>query len=288
TPTYTLSLHDALPICHLPRVLPQALGGLLQRQARAYLSPQLVAEQPLNLPRHAELPERALRAQPLREPEAAHALPLEDERARVNDAALQRERAVDDGGAPRGHRAQHAPRQLARHRVERDGRAQARAEFDEPLVELFLAAVEGVARALAFEHLRLPPSAHDADDMDAAPDREADDHATERARRRRLHDRPGAQFFGSLQQRPGRERVNDQRGRLLDVGLPAERDAVVGAREHELGPGAVVVRRRGAGHAVAYEVARPEAAARRDHLAAALEAGHDGQALAQPVHPAQE
>src|SRR5205085_796214 len=49
---------DNLTAGHLPRVLPQALGGLLQRQARAYLSPQLVAEQPLNLPRHAELPER--------------------------------------------------------------------------------------------------------------------------------------------------------------------------------------------------------------------------------------
>src|SRR2546423_11710021 len=97
-----------LPACHLMLVLAQPLDRPLQREARANLRLQFILQEFLNPARHEKLPEHALPTHPVGEPEAADALPLEDERARVEEAALLRERAVDYTGAACVHRAQNS------------------------------------------------------------------------------------------------------------------------------------------------------------------------------------
>src|SRR5579885_527514 len=86
---------DDLTARHLALVLSQALDRRVQRQPRANLRLQIAPQKFLNPARDEKFPERVLAAQPVGEPEAADALALEDERARVNDAALERERAVN-------------------------------------------------------------------------------------------------------------------------------------------------------------------------------------------------
>src|SRR4051812_3077443 len=147
-PLSSHSGHDEnLAAGHLAFVEAYAVGGLFKREARANLRPALVLQEPLHRARRRELFERARRAHPVREPEAAHALALEDERARVDEAPFHREPAVDHALRVGGHRAQHAARQLARNGIESDRRAHALASFREPLVEILFAAVEHFARA---------------------------------------------------------------------------------------------------------------------------------------------
>ncbi len=154
-------------------------------------------------------------------------------------------------------------------------------------LEVVRAAVEHECRAARAQFIGLGAAPDDVDDGEAVLRRQPLDHAAERAARRCLDDGGRPRLTCPVDQRPGRQRVDEHRRCRIVRHVILDRPAERGRSRHVLRPGAIAAAGE-AGDAPPQPAFGGQPLPDGDDAPRRLETGHDRQRLAHAVQPLDE